>query len=101
MDCYETLRELGSLIGRETAPGLKGEVEVHLGCCRSCHAVYNIARNTLQLHCCDRAEIPELVRERLRQVLQAVVFEDKAMIIVERDCQPRFGVAYRRERPAR
>jgi hypothetical protein len=47
------------------------------------------------LHCRDRVQIPEHVRKRLREVVQAVVSEDKPTIVVERGCQPQFGVAKR------
>lgn len=73
MDCYSVLREVGNYIDREVSPSSKAEIELHLGCCRNCHAVYNTVEKTIRIYCEDRVEVPEAVRKKIDSTLQALI----------------------------
>jgi anti-sigma factor RsiW len=69
--CKNAVNELSNYLDGELDEELKQAIEVHLGKCHHCHAVFDTTRKTIKLYCDGKLfPLPEDVRARLHEALR-------------------------------
>jgi len=75
MDCRAVLEEVNNYLDRQVHRSVAEQIQLHLSCCRNCRIVYDTVAKTVRLYCENRQQVPEAVRQRIRQALKAVAEE--------------------------
>ncbi len=75
MDCHAVLEEVNNYLDREVDRSAAEQIELHLSCCPNCRIVYDTVAKTVRLYCEDRQQVPDPVRQRIRQALKAAAEE--------------------------
>jgi predicted anti-sigma-YlaC factor YlaD len=69
--CKSAVNELSNYLDGELDEELKQVIEIHLGKCHHCHAVFDTTRKTIELYCDGKLfPLPEDVRQRLHEALR-------------------------------
>lgn len=71
MNCKNAVNQISSYLDGELDLELKKTLEVHLGKCHHCQAVFDTTRKTIDLYCDGKLfRLPDEVRTRLHDALR-------------------------------
>jgi anti-sigma factor RsiW len=69
--CKKAISEISNYLDGDLDAELKQVLEVHLGKCQHCHAVFDTTRKTIELYCDGKLfPLPDDVRTRLHEALR-------------------------------
>lgn len=72
MICSEFLLHLDDLLDETVAPGLRTELEAHLGTCQHCTVTVTTTRKTIEVYRSNVLyELPDSLRDRLQAAILA------------------------------
>jgi len=72
--CDQVMAELANFLDDQVAAEIRRELEIHLGHCRTCQALYDSARKTLTIVTESRSfELPEGVSARILEKIMTKV----------------------------
>jgi anti-sigma factor RsiW len=71
LTCKKAIGEISNYLDGDLDVELKQVLEVHLGKCHHCHAVFDTTRKTIELYCDGKLfSLPDDVRTRLHEALR-------------------------------